>query len=117
VSSTPLDPVEAARVALSESEALSRAARRLVAAADLLERAAASFAAGLLADRPPDGGDLLGRHGRTAEALAAAASALDGLEDGLGSLRFAFTDEPEPEPRLRARALDELRAHLARRRG
>ena len=115
--STPLDPVEAARIALTEAEALSRAARRLVAASDLLERAAASFAGGLLVDRPPDGADLLGRYGRAAEALAAAASALNGLEDGLDSLRFVFTDEPEPEARLRARALDELRAHLGRRRG
>ena len=36
--------------------------------------------------------------------------------DGLGGLRFPFTDEPEPDARLRARAMDELREHLARRR-
>lgn len=111
-----LDAAEAARLTLSEAEALSRAIRRAVAAADLLERAAWSFAAGLLAGRPPDGGDLLMRYGAASEALAGANAALIGVEDGLGGLRFPFTDEPEPDARLRARAMDELREHLARRR-
>lgn len=116
MSDSRLDAAEAARMALSEAEALSRTVRRMVGASDLLERAAASFAAGLLADRPPDGHDLLSRYGAVAEAHSAATAALRGLEEGLESLRFAFTDEAEPNARLRARALDELRAYIARRR-
>lgn len=111
-----LDAAEAARVVLREAEALARAARRAVAAADLLERAAATFARGFVADRPPDGADLLTRAGRAREAMEAATGALLGAEDGLDNLRFVFTDEVEPPERLRLRALDELREHLARRR-
>lgn len=111
-----LDAAEAARVILTEAEDLSRAARRLQAAADLLERAAVSLGHGLLVQRVPDGHDLLSRYGAASEALGAAKAAMIGLEDGLDSLRFVFTDLPEPDARLRARALDELRLHLARRR-
>ena len=111
-----LDAAEAARVVLHEAEALSRAARRLVAAADLFERASASFARGFVAGRPPDGADLLTTSGRTREGMEAAMAALLGAEDGLDSLRFVFTDEAEPAERLRRRALDELQAHLTRRR-
>ena len=110
-----LDPAEAARITLTEAEALSRLARRLVGAADLLERAAASFAYGLTQDRAPDGHDLLSRYGAAAEVVDAGRAALLGLEDGLAHLRFAFTDLPEPDARLRARALDELRLHLGER--
>ena len=81
-----------------------------------MERAAASFAAGFLADRGPDGHDLLSRYGAAAEAHAAATSALRGLEGALQSLRFEFTDEAEPNARLRERAMDELREYVARRR-
>ena len=110
-----LDPAEAARITLTEAEALSRLARRLVAATDLLERAAASFANGLVLDRAPDGQDLLARYGAVAEILDAGRAALRGLEEGLSNLRFAFADVPEPDARLRARALDELRLHLGQR--
>ena len=116
MSDPQLDPAEAARMTLSEAEAVSRAIRRAVPAVDRLERASASFAAGLLAERPPDGHDLLSRYGALDEAIGAVNAALRGLEEGLESLRFAFTDLPEPDARLRARALDELREHLARRR-
>lgn len=116
MSESRLDAAEAARVVLRESEALSRAARRSVTAADLFERAAASFARGLVAERPPDGADLLSRAGRAREALEAATGALLGAEDGLESLRFVFTDDAEPPERLRLRAMDELKEHLARRR-
>ena len=116
MSESRLDAAEAARLALTEAEAFSRSTRRMVAANDLLERSLASFAVGFLADRAPDGHDLLSRYGAAAEAHAAATSALRGLEDALESLRFAFTDEAEPNARLRARAIDELREYVARRR-
>lgn len=116
MSESRLDAAEAARLVLSEAEAYTRAGRRLVAAADLFERAAASFARGFVEGRPPDGSDLLTRAGRAREALEAATSALCGAEDGLDHLRFVFSDEVEPPERLRARAVDELREHLARRR-
>lgn len=116
MSDVTLDAAEAARNLLIEIEALCRDARRLVASADLLFAATDSFGRGLVEGRPPDGRDLLERYGRAVEALSASSGALLGFEAGLESLRFAFTDEPEPNARLRARALDELRAHLARRR-
>lgn len=116
MSEVTLDAAEAARITLTEAAALARLARRLVSAADLLERAATSFAHGLVVDRPPDGHDLLSRYGASAECVAACLAALRGLEDGLEGIRFAFEDEPEPVARLRARALDELRLHLERRR-
>ena len=90
--------------------------RRLGPATDLLERAAASFAQGLLVGRPPDGHDLLKRFGAVSEALGAALAAFRGVEDGLEALRFAFEDDPEPDARLRARAIDELRLHMSRER-
>lgn len=115
--STPvLDAAEAARVTLTESESLSRAIRRAAAAADPLERAAANFARGLVGGLPPDGRELLSRYGALCEALAATSAALRGLEDGLDSLRFAFTEGPETDAQLRGRALDELRLALERRR-
>ena len=116
MSESRLDAAEAAHIVLREAEALSRAARRAVAAADLLERAAASFARGFVAGRPPDGADLLSGAGRAREAMEAATGALLGAEDGLDSLRFVFTDEAEAPERLRQRALDELREHLHHRR-
>lgn len=109
-----IDAAEAARNLLIEAEALSRDARRLVLAADLLSNAATSFGHGLLEGRPPDGYDLLTRYGSSIEATRSVARAIDGLQAALESLRFVFADEPEPLERLRARALDELRVHLAR---
>ena len=116
MSESHLDAAEAARNLLIEVEAFCRDARRVVTTADLLSHAATSFGRGLVEGRPPDGRDLLERYGRAVEALSAAASALDGFEANLEGLRFVFTDEPEPDARLRARAIDELREFLARRR-
>lgn len=114
MSDPTLDLAEAARIVLVSSEAVSRAARRLVPAADLLERSSASLAYGLVQGRPPDGQDLLTRYGAADEALEATRAAMLGLVDGLEGLRFVLTDLPEPDARLRARALDELRIHLGR---
>lgn len=114
---TTLDRAEAARNTLSAAQALTRAARRLVTTSDLLENAAVSLARGLVLDRVPDGHDLLTRYGAALEALAGCNSAALGLEEGVGALHFPFADEPEPDARLRERAMDELRAHLAERRG
>ena len=61
MSKSTLDAAEAARITLVETEDMSRAIRRLGPATDLLERAAASFAQGLVVGRPPDGHDLLTR--------------------------------------------------------
>lgn len=110
-----LDAVEAARIALTESEALSRALLRAVPATDALERASARFAAGLSTEQGPDGHELLSRYGAAAEALDAAAAALHGVEDALKNLNFAFQDAGQPSARLRARAIEELKAHLDRR--
>lgn len=112
---TRLDAAEAARIALRESEALSRALLRAVPAGDALERASVHFAAGFVADHTPDGHELLSRYGAAAEALDAAMGALKGVEDALRSLCFAWVDVAEPSVRLRARALEELRAQLERR--
>lgn len=108
------DAAEATRNLLIEAAALARDARRLVLAADLLANAAASFGHGLLHGHPPDGHELLVRFGASIEATRGVASATDGLQAALESLRFTFADEPEPLQRLRARALDELRTHLGR---
>lgn len=112
MSKPTLDAAEAARLTLSHAEAMGRAARRLVNTSDALERAAAAFARGLLDETPPDGATLLPAFGAAQEATLATLAALEGLIDGLESLRFPFQDEAAPHPRLRARALDELRARL-----
>lgn len=116
MSASRLDAAEAARIALFHAELVVASSRRQLAAAERLERAASSFAEGLLLGRPPDARDLLPRNGALSEALAASSCSLQGLDDGLDSLHFPFSDEAEPDARLRARALDELRALLERQR-
>lgn len=110
-----LDPAEAARVTVTETQALCRAARRLLGAAEPLERAAGALAHGLLNGTPPEALELLSRYGACVEALDAAKAAMAGVVEGIGSFCFPFADLPNPDPRLRARALDELRVHLAAR--
>lgn len=115
MSETTLDAAEAARLTLAESLNLNRALLRATPAAEALERAAARFASGLVADHTPDGHELLRRYGAAAETLEAAEAAMRGVEDALKSLCFRFQDVAEPSARLRARALAELRAELDRR--
>ena len=114
MSTERLDAAEAARNLLVETEALARDTRRLLLVADQLRQHAAAFGQGLLEGRTPDGGELLTSFGRVLEAATGAVRATTGLERDLRELRFTFADEPEPIARIRARALDELRAHLRR---
>lgn len=111
-----LDAAEAARVTLTQAEALSRGAHRLVTATHLLEREAARFARELTEGQLSEGRGLLTRHGAMIEALDGISEAALTLEEALGHLRFPHQDTTANEA-TRARALGELRQLLERRKG